>query len=451
MSAMIELDVQSRRKKNDGPESEHPFRILLLGDFGCETAKPVFVDRDNINGLPGKLGVHLDLPAGRIEFKEMDDFRPEQLYRGFRMFRDLQEARKRLEDPQTFRKVTAEPVQAPASILSSGSLLDQIAAETEGRPAGDADPFQQYLKKLVSPYLVDRPNPKQLEIVAKIETAIGNEMRNLLHRPAFQGLEAAWRAVEMMVRDVETNPDLKIYLFSLPRTSLEKDLLETADLRTTALYKILVEQTVRTPGAHPWAAVAGDYSFGDNALDIEILGRIALLAGAAGTPFFAGGTPDVNAWKQPSAEWKELTGIPEASYLGVTLPRFLLRLPYGAKTDTVETFEFEEIPGKPEHGDYLWGNSAYLCAYLLAQTFSEQGWQMEPGEILDVNGLPLHVYKEGGEAVTKPCAEVLMLQTTCEDLMEKGLMPVVSMKDSDRVRLAGFRAINGKKIAGRWN
>ena len=448
---MMELDIQPRRKSSSAPESEKPFRLLLLGDFGGDTAQPLVVDRDNFHQVLEKLKIHLELPAGRVEFKDIDDFRPEYLHRHFRLFRALGQARERLEDPGTFREMVKAPApEAPASILSSGSLLDQVTAVSEGKPASAADPFQQWLKKVVAPYVAAKPDQKQVELVAKIEAAVGEEMRNLLHRPEFQELEAAWRAVYFLVRDIETATDLKIYLYNYPRSVMEQELLQAADLRATRLYKILVEQTVRTPGAHPWAAIAGNYTFGSSDHDVELLGRIALLAAAAGAPFLAGGTTDLAAWSETPPAWKELTTIPEASYVGLALPRFLLRLPYGKKTDEVEGFDFEEMSTPPVHEHYLWGNSAFLCAYLLAQTFRESGWAMQPGEILDLRNMPLHVYKQDGESVTKPCAEVLMLQQTAEFLMEAGLMPVISMKDQDRIRLAGFRGINGKVLGGRW-
>jgi type VI secretion system protein ImpC len=448
---MMQLDIQPRRKSSSAPESEKPFRLLLLGDFGADTPQPVVIDRDNFHQVLEKLKIHVELPAGRVDFKDIDDFRPEHLHRHFRLFRALEQARERLEDPGTFREVTQAPApEAPAAILSSGSLLDQVTAVSEGKPAAAADPFQQWLKKVVAPYVAAKPDQKQVELVGRIEAAVGEEMRNLLHRPEFQELEAAWRAVFFLVRDVETGPDLKIYLYNYPRALMEEDLLAASDLKATRLYKILVEQTVRTPGAHPWAAIAGNYTFGSSARDAELLGRIALLAKAAGAPFLAGGTTDPAAWSETPVAWKELTTIPEASYVGLALPRFLLRLPYGKKTDEVEGLDFEEMPGAPVHEHYLWGNSAFLCAYLLAQTFRESGWAMQPGEILDLRNMPLHVWKQDGESVTTPCAEVWMRQETAEHLMEAGLMPVISMKDQDRVRLAGFRGINGKVLSGRW-
>src|SRR5215472_4926358 len=97
--------------------------------------------------------------------------------------------------------------------------------------------------------------------------------------------------------------------------------------------------------------------------------------------------------------WGALRKLPEASYAGLALPRFLLRLPYGKETDPAELFDFEEMPQSTAHEDYLWGNPAFVCAALLAQAFSKEGWRMRPGTIRQIDGLPLHAYQENGECL----------------------------------------------------
>ena len=128
----------------------------------------------------------------------------------------------------------------------------------------------------------------------------------------------------------------------------------------------------------------------------------------------------------------------------------MLRLPYGKKTDRTERFDFEEMPGKPRHSDYLWGNPAFACVYLIAQSFSEYGWDMRAGAIQNIEGLPLHVYQDDGESAIKPCAEILMLVQAAEAMIERGLMPLITMKDSDTVRVGMFQSIAGRKLPGRW-
>jgi type VI secretion system protein ImpC len=448
---MIEIDVQSRRKGIDAPEADTPFRILILGDFGCQTPKPVLVNRDNLDLTIKKLGVSVELPqGGRIGFEQLEDFHPDELCRRVPLFQTLRDAKKKAHEPDVKRIVEAAK-PATEDILRAGSLLDMAVAQSEGAPKRAADPFLDYVERLVAPYTVAKPDPKQEQLMQRLEAAMAGNLRAILQSPDFQALEAAWRGVDFVTRSVDDDVAVKIFIYSVSKTDLAAELNAASDLRQTSLFRFLVEQAVATPGAPRWSVVAGNYLFGpDDASDVELLGRIALIASVAGAPFIAGGTPDPNVWLETPEYWRQLASIPEASFLAIALPRFLLRLPYGAKSSSIESFAFEEMQGS-EHNSYLWGNPAFAILRLIIEDFSEEDWRMTPGRSLDLTGLPAHVYEEDGEKVLKPCAELLLTQDVAEKLMEKGLMPLLSLKNSDRAHLAGYRAINGGRLAGPWN
>jgi type VI secretion system protein ImpC len=134
------------------------------------------------------------------------------------------------------------------------------------------------------------------------------------------------------------------------------------------------------------------------------------------------------------------------------LPRFLLRLPYGKKSDPTERFKFEELVGKKSHEGYLWGNPALAAVCLLGQSFSEHGWAFRPGVLSEVDGVPVHVYEEDGEQAIKPCAEVLLTERGAEVFARKGLMPLLSVRGQDVVRLGAFRSLANpaNPLAGPW-
>src|SRR5262249_35019174 len=162
------------------------------------------------------------------------------------------------------------------------------------------------------------------------------------------------------VRRLETDAGLKLYLLDIAKAELTADLRSADDLLSTGLYRLLVEQTVGTPGAQPWGVLVGSYTFDQSREDVELLGRLAQLVGRAGAPFLAAAsdrllgcaslaeTPDPADW-QPTADpegqetWARLRQLPEAAYLGLALPRFLLRLPYGKDTDPTDQFAFNEM------------------------------------------------------------------------------------------------------------
>ena len=483
-------------------DPDTPFRIAILGDFSgrvnrsiCEVGaglanrRVVALDRDNFDEVLAKLGAGIDLPIDdrplSLRFVELDDFHPDRIFERVEIFQKLRQMRQRLADPETFAEMLREmrlgpahaaeaakpltppgpprPVHADIGRLTSGSVLEQALAATEGQPEGSRpsrapDELRTFVERVVEPHLVAAADPRQAEMIAAVDRATGAQMRALLHVPDFQALESAWRALFWLVRNVQTNERLKLYLLDVSKAELAADLATADDLRLTGVYKLLVEQTVGTPGAEPWAVLAGNYTFGPSREDARLLGRLAKVACAAGAPFLAAASPRAlgcesvselphpRDWKSladsdDTHAWAALRQLPEAFYLGLALPRFLLRLPYGKNTDRTELFDLEEMPPIPVHADYLWGNPVFACAFLLAQAFSEYGWEMRPGTHSEIDGLPLHTYREDGESRLMPVAEVLLTEDAVEQILDHGLMPLVSLQGRDAVRLARFQSI----------
>jgi type VI secretion system protein ImpC len=294
-------------------------------------------------------------------------------------------------------------------------------------------------------------------------------MRALLHHPDFQAVEAAWRSAALLVRRLPTDEHLQIYLLDVSKSELSADLLASADASRSQTNRLLVEETVGTPGAPPWAVVAGLYTFDPSRADVDLLGRIAAVAQAAGAPFLAAAdirflgcdsllqSPDPRDWRRPpdpdgGPAWEELRRRSEASFLGLALPRVLLRAPYGKETDATESFAFEEAPEGAGHEAYLWGNPAVVCAYFLADGFTRSGWDLHPGAGLEIEGLPLYVYPEGDERRQLPCAEVWLTVRAGDAILDRGIMPFLSIHGRVAVRLARFQSVASpvRPLAGRW-
>jgi type VI secretion system protein ImpC len=494
------------------PDPEDPFRILIMGDFSGRAnrgtapsdanrtnQKPIRIDRDNLDAVMATLGIELTLPVlGKtappvtLRFSDLEDFHPDRLYERLEVFQALKDTRKSLGNPATFAAVAdgmkaaksteetlpslkkSEPRAAEPTVPVSGNLLDQIIAQTPGEETtadNNASPtaWQSFLQDIVRPHLAPDPHPRQVEMIAAVDAAAGELMRRVLHHPDFMALEAAWKGLHFLASRLETDAFLKLYVLDISKAELSADLGGGENLRSTGLYRLLVEQAVEIPGAEPWAVTIGNYYFEPCLDDIECIGRIAKIAKAAGAPFIAGAsdkmvcssslakTPDPEDWEQSTSlegaiAWQALRKIPEAAYIGLALPRFLLRLPYSAGTDPVETFDFEEAGSPLDHETFLWGNPGFACALLLGQAFSSSGWQLRPGDQLVINNLPLYLFKDGGESKLLPCAEVLLTQRAAESVLENGLMALLSFLNQDTVRLARFQAISAPlcRLAGRW-
>jgi hypothetical protein len=387
---MIEVDVAPRRTKIAAP-AEEPARYLVLGDFGGRRTDVLTVDRDTINDVLSIMHV----AAGGMKIRDLEDFHPDRLY-------------ERLEMGPNDIAEDAAPAPTPqadlAALLRPSSLLEQIA---EG-----GDPFERYVKELARAHSAPRPKKDGDRTAALCE-----RMNGLLHHPRFQVLESAWRGLDFAVRQMD-DVGARIHVAQFSKEDLVID-LASDNLRATRLYAIL--------HSRQWTAAIGLHAFDES--EIELMARIALVAADAAVPFLAQGSADISC-----ALFRD---IPEASYLGLALPRLLLRLPYGPRTSAIDSFTFEEMPGAPVHQHYLWGNAAIACLAVLVRGEAEN---------LDLDGLPAHTYKQDSEWVMTPCAELYMTETQVLALIDQGLMPLVSYKDRPLVRLAGFRAVNSARL-----
>ncbi|MGA3074826.1 MAG: type VI secretion system contractile sheath large subunit [Bryobacteraceae bacterium] len=435
-SVILDVDPEARPLPVE-PRPDTPFRILLLGDFSGrrnrgepppERLRPYLIDRDTVDEVLFRMRPALEFgEPGRglvLRLHELEDFHPDRIYRQ-EAFEKFRAARHLLATEAPVAAVPAPAPPRPPDMpgLTGGSLLDSVLETTEGQP---------------------RVDPRVAAKAVEVEEEAGKVMRALLHHRDFQALEAAWRAVDWLVRGLETGPQLKIYALDISKADLAGSVRE--------LRRILVDEAAAIPGAEPWTLVAANFTFARTASDIRLLTGLAGIMRAAGAVFLAEADPGES--ESPDAErlWQALRDSAHASSIGLALPRFLLRLPYGEKTSTIESFGFEEMPGTPDHHHYLWGNPAFACAYLLGRAFGSDGWDMRPGTHAVIAGLPLHAYESEGEQQLKPCAEVLLSEADADWILEQGFMPLVSIKNQDAARLLRFQSIAQPlaPLSGAW-
>jgi type VI secretion system protein ImpC len=334
-------------------------------------------------------------------------------------------------------------------------------------PAGEVD-VSRLIRDIVGPHVVPDADPRQDQLVASVEAAIADGLRRILGHPALRGLEATWRGIDWLVRSVETGESLTIHVLDVSKEELEADLGGSADdLSRSGLHRLLVEQGPAVPGGQPWSLIVGAYTFGPSAGDVSLLAGQGAVASRAGGPLLASASPsalgcessldlaDPATWSdlgELGALWAALRASQAAPWIGLALPRILLRLPYGAATDEIDSFPFEEISKASDHEAHLWGNPAFGLAILIATAFAEEGWSMQPGSRMDLGDLPSYARKVDGETVLVPCAEVLLGERAADSVIARGLMPVLSVKGLPAVRVPRFQSIAEppKALAGPW-
>jgi predicted component of type VI protein secretion system len=460
------------------PDPETPFRVLVLGDFSgrggrrppVPERRPARVDIDSLESFLERQNAEVDLEASggaalRVAPREFDDLHPDRLYQQLDVFAALRGARARLLDASTFASAAAEvrswsgqAAAAPAAGASAGDdgtlerLLGRAGSSSSSVEPAPMSATSEMIKHFVAPHIVPAASADRPALVATVDAAITAAMRQVLRDPAFQALESAWRGLDFLVRQIESE-EIQLFAMNLSKAELLSDLASAQDARESPVFRALVD---RAPGSDPWALVLGLYAFDDGDPDAEALGKMALVAQAANAPFVAAAAaPLVQAALEgaPSSKgWGALRARPEAAFLGLVCPRFLLRLPYGRATDPISAFAFEEFAGRPEPDDYLWGPSAVVLGVLFNQAFAASGWGMSPGPSMDLGGLPVYVRKDGHETEMTPCAEIWLNDPQADKLLQQGLMPLQSFRGRDAVRLTRVQSIAtpAAPLGGPW-
>ncbi len=469
-------------ERSSGP----PFRIALLGDFSGRASRgeaprgsrlsgvtPLQIDSENFEEVMQRLDVRLELARGEdslaFQFQELEDFHPDKLCQT----EVFQKFRQALEQPE---QGGPKPPANPGPADPEKGLLDQIVEETQGPEAptpetlARAEAFDELIRRIVRPHLLPKPKPEEERRKAEAERAMGELMRAVLGHPRFQALESAWRSVHFLLQRLETGSHLRIELIDITAEELAADTLASDDSSVSGLYRMLVEEAVGTPGQAPWSALAPLEPFAPREQDLHVLDRLVGIARIAGAPVLAGAcpafagcdsiaaTPDPSDWKRPLENsvrklWEELRRHSAASWIGMAMPRFLLRLPYGSETAPIESFPFEEMPEPPVHDAYLWGNPAVACACLLGLAHNRHGWNFRPGKISKLEGIPVHTFSREGLTVMTPTAEIWLTESAAERILEHGIMPLASIKNSDTVQLVRFQSIAmpPRPLAGPWD
>lgn len=485
-------------------DEDTPFNILFMGDWSGtkifseandKNWRPVEVDRDNFDDVMRKFQVRLELRfdnSGNVlnlEFNELDDFHPDRIFEKVSLFSNLRDIRRKLKNQNTYNEAAAEvrswikteaktetvesEVTQGSAVANDGAsvdLLDQILGQggrtsAVPRKSGNtSSELSDFVSNLVKPHIIQTNLEEQSNLLMIVDELTSDLMRKILHHPQFQSLESAWRGIYLLVRKIETGNDLKVFLLDISKEQLADDLKAVEDLTDSRTYRIMRDF------GKSWAVAGGNYSFGLNVEDAAILIRLAKIGFDNNVPFVSYIKPEmfdvkyfdesrfleklkVSVDTNEAKIWNALRSLPEATHLGLALPRFLARLPYGERTEPTEVFAFEEFTDSANHESYLWANPAFLCIILLAQTYSNVGWEFSSNLVQNFDGLPVHYYQDETETKAKSCAEISMTQTNAEILIDQGLMPLISFKDTDKIRIGRFQSITFSEsmLEGKWN
>ncbi|MEP7244409.1 MAG: type VI secretion system contractile sheath large subunit [Gammaproteobacteria bacterium] len=301
-------------------------------------------------------------------------------------------------------------------------------------------------------------------IIAELDKKLSDQINVILHNERFQQVESAWRGLHHLVSNTESGEMLKIRVMNVSKKDLGKSLKKYKGVAwdQSPLFKKIYEQEYGQLGGEPYGCLVGDYYFDQTPSDVELLGQVAQIAAASHAPFIAGGSPSLmgmDSWQELAnprdlakifsapdyAAWRSLRDSEDAKYVGLAMPRFLARLPYGTKGQAVGEFGFEEDTGLGEHGRYTWANAGYAMAVNINRSFKNYGWcssirGVESGGT--VEGLPVHTFPSDDGGVDMKCPTEIAISDRREaELAACGFMPLIHRKNSDTAAFIGAQSL----------
>lgn len=292
-------------------------------------------------------------------------------------------------------------------------------------------------------------------LIAEIDKKLSDQVNQIMHHADFQAMEGTWRGLFRTVSETETDATLKIKVLNVSKKEVGRMLgrFQGALWDQSPLFKKLYEEEYGTAGGHPFGAIIGDYYFDQSAPDMEVLKGMARIAAASHAPFIAAAAPSLlgmDSWQEMSnprdikalfttpdyAAWRSFRESEDSKYVGLTLPRFLSRMPYGAEGEPVEEFAFEEDVAGADSSKFVWSNAAYAMGSNITRAFKEYGWCSQIAGYSTgglVEDLPMHTFPSDDGGVDAKCpTEIAITDRREKELSDSGLMPLVFKKNTDQ-------------------
>ena len=301
-------------------------------------------------------------------------------------------------------------------------------------------------------------------IIAELDRKMSEQINLILHHPEFQQLESAWRGLHYLVNNTEMDEMLKIRVMNIGKKELHRTLrrYKGTGWDQSPLFKKIYEEEYGQFGGEPLGCLVGDFHFDHSPPDVELLGEMAKISASAHCPFITGAAPSLmqmDSWQELAnprdltkifqatdyAPWRSLRESDDSRYIGLAMPRFLSRLPYGAKTNPVDEFDFEEETNGADHSKFAWANSAYAMAVNINRSYKYYGWGtsirgVESGGA--VENLPCHTFPTDDGGVDMKCPTEIAISDRREaELAKNGFMPLLHRKNSDFAAFIGAQSL----------
>ncbi len=361
-----------------------------------------------------------------------------------------------------------------AAATTEGSLLDDILSETKLTPNDEGYEVakrgvQAFITELLAPAHATEKVDKAFAdaLIAEIDTKLSKQLDEILHHKEYQRLESSWRGLKFLIDRTDFRENIKVELLNCSKDDLMADFEDAPEIVKSGLYRLAYTAEYGQFGGKPYGSMFANFDFGPGPQDIALLQNCAAVAAMAHAPFFAAAGPaffgEKNYLNLPNlkdlksifegpqyTKWQSFRESEDARYVGLLMPRFLLRLPYGETTVPVKSFNYQES-AVGNHDAYLWGNVTFAFATRIADSFAKFRWCpniIGPQAGGAVENLPLHQYSAMGEIQTKIPTEVLISERREFELSEEGFIALTFRKDSDNAAFFSANSCQKPKYFG---
>ena len=361
-----------------------------------------------------------------------------------------------------------------AAAAGEGSILDEILSLTPMKPTDDGYALtQKGVAAFISNMITSGKSSERVDknlvdiMLAEVDARLSAQINEIMHHPAVQKLESAWRGLKFLVDKTDFRENIAIEILNVSKEDLITDFEDSPEVVKSGLYRLAYANEYGVFGGKPYGLMVGNYDFGHGAQDIELLGKLASVSAMAHAPFIGNTAPeffDKKSFEEVSqikelkmyldgpqyARWHSFRESEDARYVGLTMPRFMLRLPYGEGGTPVKDFNFnEDVVGK--HDNYLWGYASTAMASRIVDSFAKFRWApniIGPQSGGSVDNLPLHNFSAMGELQSKVPTETLITDRREFELSEEGFISLSWRKGSDSAAFFSANSCQKAKTFG---
>ena len=361
-----------------------------------------------------------------------------------------------------------------SSWAESQSLLDQIISETT---LGPQDEGYEAARLGISAFIEEMLKPSHAGekvrkvavdgMIAEIDRRLCAQMDEILHHKEFQEVEASWRGLRLLIERTDFRENVIVEFLNVTKDELLDDQLDAPEVPQTNLYKLIYTAEYGQFGGKPVGAMIGNYYFEPTAMDMRLLQKLGSVATMSHAPFISAAAPSFFGLKSferlPAlkdlqdifsstryTKWNAFRETEDSRYVGLTLPRFLLRQPYDPEENPIRAFVYKESVDD-NHENFLWGNTAFAFATRITDSFAKYRWAANiigPRSGGAVEDLPVHLYESLGDIEMKIPTEVLISDRREYELAEQGFIALTMRKGSDNAAFFSANSCQKPKYFG---